>query len=206
MNNITTRRKHQPTFATTPANILAQASLKVFPLAVATAFKASAVTSTPLVPTTMAESEATSSCFCASLSPSNDETGMISGDMFCGMMNFRRGLDISREKVDWSHYSVSFRRQLQGRNMMTPMVAAIAITRQQRQRCNDSKETFSKHFLARRMNFTRSCSRSVKNPWRLPWCPHSSPQLRDLRKMMTQAKAGTMDWGLWKRVFVNIPK
>ena len=103
------------TLATTPANILAQASLRVFPLAVATAFKASAVTSTPLVPTTTAEREATSSCFCASLSPSNDETGMISGGIFCELISFKRVLDIIREKLAWSNHCVSYHGQLQDR-------------------------------------------------------------------------------------------
>ena len=62
------------TFSTAVAKTDAHAPDKLFPLAVATALNDSADTSAPEVPTTMAEREATSSCFCASESPSRLDT------------------------------------------------------------------------------------------------------------------------------------
>ena len=55
----------------------AHAPERLFPLAVATALSASADTSAPDEPTTIAESDATSSCFCASDRPSRLDTTIL---------------------------------------------------------------------------------------------------------------------------------
>jgi hypothetical protein len=75
------QRHYQPgrklTFATADANTDAHAAERLFPLADATAASDSAETSVPADPTTMAESAATSSCFCASDRPSRLDTTMF---------------------------------------------------------------------------------------------------------------------------------